>query len=431
MDKYINELFDFIENCPSVYHAVAHIKFILNNFGYQELKENESWQLENNKGYYVIRDNASIIAFKTGNKAASSFHITAAHIDSPTFKLKPNYELSAPSYQRLNTEGYGGMIKYSWFDKPLSIAGRVLVQEKNKITERLINLSGHTFIIPSVAPHLLKDGNNIEFNLQNDTLPLIGLDNGISLKEQIEKIILYNDDEKIISHDLYLYNKEKGNIIGTNHDMIASKKLDDLECAFSALEAFLEAKNDNNINVCALFDNEEVGSGSNHGAASTFLTDILERICQTLNKDKYVLYSSSILLSADNAHAVHPAHPELTDPTNNVYLNKGIVIKYHAGLSYTTNATSSAIFKTILDNNNIPYQEYTNRSDKRGGSTLGHIQLEKLSITSIDIGLAQLAMHSSYETAGAKDVMYMVSGIKAFYEADIKVNENDTLIGKN
>ena len=430
MEKYVNELFDFIEQCPSPYHAVAHMKFILNNFKYQELKENEEWKLEPNKGYFVIRDSASIITFKTGDMDANSFHIVASHLDSPTFKLKPNFELDDSHYKRLNTEGYGGMLKHTWFDKPLGIAGRVMVKTNNRIEQRLVNLAGHTVIIPSLAIHLQRDGEGMDFNLQKDVIPVVGLTGcENSLRKQMEKICLFEDNEQILSHDLFLYNKERGTTIGFDHEMIAAPKLDDLECAYSSLEAFLESKSQDTMNVCAIFDNEEVGSGSNHGAASTFLTDTLDRICECLNKDKHIIYANSMLVSADNAHAVHPAYPERSDPTNNTYLNQGVVIKYHAGLSYTTEAASASIFKAILDFNNIPHQEYTNRSDKRGGSTLGHIQLEKLSIVSVDIGLAQLAMHSNYETAGAKDLLYMVKGLKSFYDTPFNFDGNNFELG--
>ena len=421
MEKYVKELFDFIEACPSPYHAVNQIRVILTNLKYIELKENEEWNLESGKKYFVVRDSASVICFKTPLDISNSgFNVVASHLDSPTFKLKPNFLNVAGSYKRLNTEPYGGMLINTWFDKPLSVAGRVLVKTNEGIEERLINLSGHSFIIPSLAIHMQRP-NSVDLNLQNDLFPLVGTNGSKNdLLKQMEKIILFNENEKILAHDLFLYNKERPTTIGLDHEYLASPKLDDLECAFSSLEAFLEADNKNKFNVCAIFDNEEVGSGSNHAAKSTFLTDTLERICQAFKLDKYLMYASSMLISADNAHAIHPAHPEKSDVDNTVYMNKGIVIKYNSSLSYTTEAISSSIFKYLLDQENIPYQEYTNRSDIRGGSTLGHLQQETLSIPSVDIGLAQLAMHSSYETAGCKDLYYMVKGIKKFYESNLK-----------
>lgn len=425
MEKYVNELFHFIKSSPTPYHSVALIKNILRNFKFEELKENEKWELKPNTAYFVVRDNASIIAFKVGNDVSHvNFNIVASHNDSPTFKIKPNGTLNVGAYQKLNTEPYGGMIASTWFDRALSIAGRVLVLTKDGVEERLVNLSGHNVVIPSVAIHLNRSGSG-EINLQNDTLPVIGLtDSDLSFEKQLEKSSIFEEGEKILSHDLFLYNKEEGTTLGLSHEMILSPKLDDLECVFASLEAFLESQNNHNITVCAIFDNEEVGSGSNHGAASTFLTDVLERICIVFNLDKHIAYASSMMISADNAHAVHPAHPEKSDPTNQVHLNKGVVVKYHSGLSYTTEAISASIFKALCEKEAVPYQDYTNRSDLRGGSTLGRIALEKLSIMTVDIGLAQLAMHSAVETAGAKDLQYLVKALKAFYNCKLEINNN-------
>ena len=402
-------------------------KAILKNFNYIELEENKEWNLETNKSYFVVRGGASIITFKVP-ATQEGFMIVASHNDSPSFKVKPNGELNAGSYKKLNTEPYGGMLISTWFDRPLGIAGRVFVKTKEGVDTRLVNLSGHNVVIPSLAAHL--KGNNLELNLQNDLLPVVGLTNeSNSFMNQLKKVSIFSEDEEILSHDLFLYNKEKGCVAGFDNELIISPKLDDLECVFASLEAFLEAKPESNISVCAIFDNEEVGSGSNHGAASTFLTDVLERICDELNLNKYVMYQNSMLVSADNAHAVHPAHPEKSDPTNNVHLNKGIVIKYHSSLSYTTDGISAGIFKAICDKAEVHYQDYTNRSDLRGGSTLGRIQLEKLSIKALDIGLAQLAMHSSNEVAGSKDLKDMVKALKEFYQTKI-ILENSNIIIK-
>lgn len=421
MEKYVNELLNFIESSPTVYHNIHLIKAILNNFKYTELKENTKWELEPNKAYYVIRDGASIITFKTPIDI-KGFHIVASHNDSPSFKVKPNGELNAGAFKKLNTEPYGGMIASTWFDRPLSVAGRVIVKTENGVETRLVNLAGHNVVIPSVAIHL-RGGQQMDINLQNDLLPVIGLtDENNTFTKQLEKCTIFSENEKILSHDLFLYNKEKGCVAGFDNELIMSPKLDDLECVFASLEAFLEAKPTNKIMVCAVFNNEEVGSGSNNGAASTFLTDTLERICCAFNLDKYMMYANSFLVSADNAHAVHPAHPEKSDPTNNVQMNKGIVIKHHSSLSYTTSGLSASAFKAICDKVGVPYQDYTNRSDLRGGSTLGRIALEKLSINALDIGLAQLAMHSVMETSGSKDIKYMVAALKEFYQIDLDID---------
>lgn len=425
MEKYVNELFNFINESPTVFHNIKFVKLVLDNFKFIELKENTAWNIEGGKSYYVIREDASIIAFKAPMGPINGFNIVASHNDSPCFKIKPEGLIISDAYNKLNIEGYGGMILSTWLDRPLGVAGRVYVKTNSGIESRLVNLSGHTIVIPNVAIHLSREQNSDSLNKQVDLLPITGvnLDNN-TLIEKLKNVCIFEDGEEIASYDLYLYNKEEGTVAGFGNDLILSPKLDDLECAFSSLEAFLEAAPCEKINVCAIFDNEEVGSGSNHAAGSTFLTDVLERICGSFNLDKYVMYASSMLVSADNAHALHPAHPEKSDPTNKVYMNKGIVIKHQAGLSYTTTALSSSIFKSLCDKAGVPTQNYTNRSDLRGGSTLGHIQLEKLSITSVDIGLAQLAMHSCFETAGAKDIAYMVKGLKEFYSSNIKTDNN-------
>lgn len=426
MEKYVNELLNFIESSVSVYHNIHLIKTILKNFNYIELEEDKQWNLEPNKSYFVIRGGASIITFKVPS-VQNGFMITASHNDSPCFKIKPNGEINTGNYKKLNTEPYGGMLISTWFDRPLGIAGRVFVKTNEGVDTRLVNLSGHNVVIPSLAAHL--KGNNLELNLQNDLLPVVGLnDEANSFMNQLKKCTIFSDDEEILSHDLFLYNKEKGCVAGFDNELIISPKLDDLECVFASLEAFLEAKPESNISVCAIFDNEEVGSGSNHGAASTFLTDVLERICDALNLNKHLMYANSMLVSADNAHAVHPAHPEKSDPTNNVHINKGIVIKYHSSLSYTTDGVSAGIFKAICKKAGVAYQDYTNRSDLRGGSTLGRIQLEKLSIKALDIGLAQLAMHSSNEVAGAKDLKDMVKALKEFFESQLIIENTNIKI---
>lgn len=424
MEKYVNELLNFIECCPTCFHTVHLVKGILKNFKFVELNESNDWKLEPNKGYFVVRDDASIIAFKTGN-SPRGFHIVASHNDSPCYKLKPTFEQNVGAYKRINTEPYGGMITTTWFDRPLGIAGRVFVKTEDGVESRLVNLSGHTVVIPSVAIHLTRSATPQDLNQQNDLLPVVGLTSEQNtLTEQLKKCSVFGEEEEILSHDLYLYNKERGCVAGLDNELIISPKLDDLECVYASLEAFLQAKPEYNINVCAIFDNEEVGSGSNHGADSTLLTDVLERICQSMNLNKYQMYSSSMLVSADNAHAVHPAHPEKSDPTNNVHLNKGVVIKYHSGLSYTTDALSASIFKAICKKADVPYQDYTNRSDLRGGSTLGRIALSKLSINAIDIGLPQLAMHSINEVAGTKDLKYMVYALREFYNSALEKNGN-------
>ena len=297
MEKYVNELLNFIESSPTVYHNIHLIKAILNNFKYTELKENTKWNLEPNKAYYVVRDGASIITFKTPDEI-TGFHIVASHNDSPSFKVKPNGELNAGAFKKLNTEPYGGMIATTWFDRPLSVAGRVIVKTQNGVETRLVNLAGHNVVIPSVAIHL-RGGQQMDINLQNDLLPVVGLINEENtFTKQLEKCTIFSDDEKILSHDLFLYNKEKGCVAGLDNELIMSPKLDDLECVFASLEAFLEAKPSNKIIVCAVFNNEEVGSGSNNGAASTFLKDTTERIAKAHNNTLTTIMVIMVVISS-------------------------------------------------------------------------------------------------------------------------------------
>ncbi len=416
MDKLIN----YLNTSYSAFHAIKNIedKLIENNF--IKLEEQNSWQIEANKSYYVIRNTSSIIAFKTPSDISNvGVNIVASHSDSPSYKIKPNSTIKdiRNDYAKLNTETYGGPITYSWFDRPLGIAGRVFIEEENAVKEVLVNLD-KTIIIPSVAIHLNRSG---EFNPnpQVDMLPLLG-----DANTTFEDILNQNlNNQKIISTDLFLYNKETATYVGANNEYLASSRLDDLECAYVSIDALIKA-NQKNINVCAVFNNEEVGSRSANGAASTFLKDTIKRITKSLNLNKDEVLAKSFIISSDNAHALHPNHPEKSDPTNMVYMNKGIVVKHQAGLNYTTDALSEAIFKKICNLAEVPYQDYTNRSDQRGGGTLGAISQTQLSIPSVDIGLAQLAMHSTYETCGVKDIKYMTDVLTKFYSSKIIFNDN-------
>lgn len=421
------KLLSFLEKCPSCFHAIKTIKDELNDNGFEELSETKKWNLEQGKKYYVTRNSSSIIAFKIGDALEKySFNIIASHSDSPTFKIKENYEVeSNKKYIQLNTEKYGGMIYSTWMDRPLSIAGRVVVKNNNKFESKLVNIDKDLVLIPNVAIHMNKEVNiAMKYNEHIDLLPLYGTyadgkNNFFDIVAEYAGV----DKENILSSDLFLYNRMKPVIWGSIGEFISSPKLDDLQCAFSSLKAFISCSNSKLINVYCCFDNEEVGSQTKQGAASTFLDDTLIRINENLGKTKedyLCALSSSLMLSADNAHAVHPNHPELSDPTNRVYMNEGVVIKYNANQNYTTDAVSAAMFKDCCKNANVPYQSYTNRSDMPGGSTLGNIASTQVSIKMVDIGLPQLSMHSSYETAGIKDTYYMFKVMEEFYNSQIE-----------
>lgn len=431
--QHVEELFQFIENSPSCFHAIETIRKKLNDEGFIELVEGRSWQIEKGKKYYVTRNLSSIIAFKIPENDFKNFHIVASHSDSPTFKIKENAEIEVNNkYVKLNTEKYGGMICSTWFDRPLSIAGRILVKEGNLVKTHLVNIDKDLVIIPNLAIHMNRAVNDgYKYNAQIDMLPLYG-DN--TSKGSLMKTVAQSvgvEEDSILGTDLFLYNRMRGTKIGANSEYISSPRLDDLECAYASLSAFLSETNSNSASVYCVFDNEEVGSGTKQGADSTLLYDVLRRINMCLGnseEDYYKLIASSFMVSADNAHALHPNYSDKSDPTNKVYINDGIVIKYNANQKYTTDAVSASIFKSICDSVNVPYQTFTNRSDILGGSTLGNISNAHVSLNTIDIGLAQLAMHSTYETAGAKDVTYLIEALKAFYNTSIEQVEDGQYI---
>ncbi|MCM1560574.1 MAG: M18 family aminopeptidase [Butyrivibrio sp.] len=425
---YTREMLEFIEKSPSCFHVVDNIKRKLLEEGFLELKENQEWELSWGKGYFVIRNDSSVIAFRLPSKgAALGFHIVAAHGDSPTFKLKEAPEIRVEEkYIKLNTERYGGMILSTWLDRALSVAGRVAVyeEETGRILTKLVNIDKDLLVIPNVAIHMNHDINKgWEYNPQSDMLPLYaecgeGDDKG-RLQKEIARAAGVKA-ENILGQDLFLYVREKGRIFGENGEFVLSPKLDDLQCAYASMKAFAESIPVDYTNVCAVFDNEEVGSGTCQGADSTFLEDILHRIAGGLSEkeDKYLQWvADSFMISADNAHAVHPNHPEKADPTNRPYLNGGIVIKYHGSQKYTTDAVSGAYIKSLCRRAQAPFQTYANRSDIAGGSTLGNISAAHVSVSSADVGLPQLAMHSAVETAGAKDTAYGVKVFRTFFSA--------------
>lgn len=432
MTASVKGLFEFIQSSPTPYHAVDTISKMLCENGFSELKEGKRWSLVPGGKYFVTRNRSSVLAFVLpADGSYNGFQIVASHCDSPTFKIKSNAEIVVrKEYVQLNTERYGGMLCAPWMDRPLSVAGRVLVQEENGVSTRLVNVDKDMLLIPNVAIHMNRTANDgLKYNAQVDMLPLYGdgSASGGFMKEIAAAAGV--EEEKILDTDLFLYNRQPGTVWGANGEFISSPKLDDLECAYTSLKAFLtcEPAALKSIPMCCVFDNEEVGSSTKQGADSTFLYDTLRRITLGLGKDEEELYTAiaaSVMLSADNAHAVHPNHPEYTDPTNQVFMNKGIVVKYNANQKYTTDAVSGAIFRSICKKAEVPTQTFFNRSDMLGGSTLGNISNSHVSLNTIDIGLPQLAMHSSYETAGAKDVDYMIDGIAAFFKSSVTTEQD-------
>lgn len=423
MKDYIDSLFRFIDSSPTCFQAVDQIGKRLAQAGYRELSEKEPWHMEEGGKYYVMRNDSALIAFALPKGAGGKgFRIVAAHSDSPCFKLKEKPELTVEEhYLKWNVEKYGGMILSTWLDRPLSIAGRIVVKEQDRLLTKLVNIERGIAVIPNVAIHMNRDMNKgIEYNPQIDMSPLIS---SAAHKGGYLKLLAKEagvEPEDILGQDIFLYNRDCCKRVGIDGEWICGPRLDDLECAYGALEALLQSENGSGgyINMMAVFDNEEVGSGTKQGADSTFLKDVLARIRagMQIEEEAYrCMLAESFLISADNAHAVHPNHPEKADPENKPYLNKGIVIKYHGSQRYATDAYSSAVMKDICQRADVPYQTYANRSDIAGGSTLGNILMAQVSMNTVDIGLPQLAMHSACETAGAKDVEYLIRALRSFY----------------
>lgn len=426
MEK-VQNLIDFIHQSPTPYHAIRTITQRLENAGFTELAENKPWNVKSGGSYYVVRDQSSVICFKIGLKSDfRGYRIVASHSDTPGFKLKPNSTLENPHYMKFNTEVYGGPIFSTWMDRPLGIAGRVYRKTEKGLTLELVDLPD-VCLIPNLPIHFNREVNKgAELNPQVD-LQAIWSTKGASGKSDFNALINKND---IISHDLFLYNREKGRVL-TSGDLFVSPRIDNLECAYTTLEGFLNAENEKDILVYACFNHEEIGSATKQGAGSTFLKDVLERIGYAFNKtweEQKIALANSVLVSADNAHAIHPNRGEKFDPTNFVKMNEGIVIKHSARQSYTTDAFSTALFQEACKKANVPYQAFANRSDERGGGTLGAISSSQVSITSIDIGLAQLAMHSALETAGTKDVIYMIKAIQSFMGMEYFVEQPNWLL---
>ena len=416
---------DFVRRSPTAFHAVSGIERILEEAGYEPLSEAEAWRLKPGDRRYVTRNGSALIAFRVPEKVAS-FRIAAAHTDSPTLKLKELSEDGGEHYVRLNVEKYGGLILSTWLDRPLSVAGRVIVREGNGLRTKLVDLGRDAVLIPNVPIHFNRQVNDgYKFNPQVDMLPLYadGAGKGRLNAEIAEAAGVRPED--IYGSDLFLYSRVPGSVWGAANEYFSAGRIDDLECAWTALAGFLNAEGETDaMPVFSVFDNEEVGSTSKQGADSTFLYDVLARAGEALGLSAGEIraaMASGFMASADNAHALHPNHPELYDAQNRVYMNGGVVIKHSANQKYTTDGVSSALFTEVCRRAGVPCQHFANRSDILGGGTLGNISNSHVSMNTVDIGLAQLAMHSSYETAGTKDVVYMADALKAFYELPLRM----------
>ena len=419
MDNRISALMNFLDASHSVYHATAYLANTLEEAGYTRLEETKDWTLQPGGKYYLTRGGSAVIAFRIPEGAPQGFLLSASHSDRPTFKIKENGEMKG-AYTRLATEKYGGMLMHTWLDRPLSIAGRVLVETEDGVRSVLVDIDKDLLLIPTVAIHMNRSANDgYKWNPVSDTVPLVGSKEAAG---KLNALLEETAGGKILGHDLYLYIRQKATVWGLEEEYISSAALDDLQCAWGCTQGFLKAEKSGSIPVLCVFDSEEVGSNSVQGAASMLLSDVLARICDGLQLSLSQMLAGSFMVSADNAHAIHPNHPEFADGANAPVLGGGVVLKFNSSQRYTTDGISAAIFRKVCAKANVPVQTYYNRADVPGGSTLGHISLTHVSVPSADIGLPQLAMHSSFETASVKDSLYLEDAMAAYYGSTLKVN---------
>ena len=416
----VRPLLDFIADSPSCYHVVGNTAAELTAAGYVPLSEGERWTLAPGGRYFVTRNSSSLIAFRVPETLTGGFMMAAAHSDSPAFKLKEHAELRDNGYVRLNTEKYGGMLMATWFDRPLSAAGRLFVREDGAIAEKLVNIDRDLLVIPSVAIHMNRSANDgMKYQANVDTVPLFSGEDPDAAILTLAAEAAGVRPEDVLGQDLFLYCRGRGTVVGAHGEYILSPKLDDLACVWGCLQGFLSAGESGSLPVLCVFDNEEVGSATKQGAASTFLRDILRRISLALGQDEetfQTMLARSFLVSADNAHAIHPDHPEYADRNNCPRMNGGVVIKFNANQRYATDGRSCAVFRAVCADAGVPVQVMANRSDLPGGSTLGSIAGTLVPVSTVDIGLAQLAMHSAWETMGSQDCGYLAAAMAHCFE---------------
>ena len=417
--EFSKNLIEFIKESTCSYTCVNLIKKKLKDNGFIELNEENVWNIKGNK-FYIIRNDASIIAIELPDNKAEYFEIITTHLDTPSLLLKPEGAYINENYLKYNVMPYGGLLNYGWLDHPLSLAGRIIVNENNTLKSKIVDFKEPLLIIPSVAIHQNSLANtNLDLNMHLDMQPILGLSKD---KNDFYKIIEKNVKSKFVDYDLFAYNNTLPALIGINNEILISPRIDNLTSVYGSLISFLEASSVN-IKVFCSFNNEEIGSLTEEGADSNFLIDILKRFASNLEIDIASFLAKSFIISSDNTHAVHPNHPEYADDTGAAMLGKGFtIIKEEAS---TTNALSSSVIKTLCDKNKIKYQISTAKNDIAGGSTLSSISLRHVSVLSIDVGIPQLSMHSSFETCSINDVFELYKMFKAFYESKIiKTNNN-------
>ena len=425
MDSRTKALCDFLDASHSVYHAQAYLVETLKNAGYTRLYEQDEWPLVPGGKYFLTRGGSAIVAFRVPKESPKGFLMSASHSDRPTFKVKENFELAA-AYTRMAVERYGGMLIAPWLDRPLSVAGRVTVETEAGVETKLLDIDRDLLLIPNVAIHMNRQANEgYKWNPAVDTLPLVG---GAEAAGKLPALLEQEAGGKILGHDLYLYIRQKASVWGVDGEYISAAALDDLECAWGCTQGFLKSGDSASVPVLCVFDSEEVGSVSPQGAGSSLLEDTLGRICDSLKLHRGRMLAQSFLVSADNAHAVHPNHPEYADPGNAPVMGGGLVIKYNANLSYCTDSVSAGVFRKICGRAGVRVQTYHNRADLPGGSTLGRISLAHVSVPTVDIGLAQLAMHSCFETAAVSDAIDLENAMAAYYGATLEATQTGFVI---
>ena len=422
----MRNLFAFLDRSVSPYHSVREAACRLEQAGFIKREESGEWQIEPGGRYYVTRNQSSIIAFVVQSQRPGYYHLTASHSDSPAFRIKKS-RMEGKDYARAEVEGYGGMIHSSWLDRPLGLAGRIMVRTPEGVEAKLIAPDKDLFVIPNLAIHFNREINKgYAYNPQVDLQPLYGEGEADLMKWLVSEAGTASAEE-ILDMDLLLTVRQKAGYIGLGDEYYTAPRIDDLACAYTTLAGFLAAldgteENAKKGSLWCMFDNEEVGSGTRQGAMGSFLPDVMTRLEQALGmteEERIRARSKSLLISADNAHACHPNHPQKSDPEFPVILNKGIVVKYNASQRYTTTGMTAAVFSEMCRREEIPVQRFANRADLPGGSTLGNLLSRQFSVPMLDIGLPQLAMHSAVETAGCEDAEYMKRAIKAFYESEI------------
>lgn len=422
MTEQIKNLTQFLKDSLTPYHAQELARSLLLQNGFAPLSESDDWELFEGGKYFVERE-GTLLAFTVGAPDNFSYKIVASHIDSPALKLKENAEIKSGGCVVLNTETYGGGLWYSFFDRPLKIAGRVVKNEDGRVYCETV-CSDYLVTIPSLAIHQNRNANDgFTVNPQTELLPLIGLD------EPANESFLdgFSNGERVLAYDLFVVSATEPYIFGKNGEFLASPRVDNLTSAYASLEGLFSHASSDGVCMAALFNSEEIGSGTTTGAGSDFLEITMKRIAYALRFDEseyFKALSSSFLLSVDNAHALHPNHPEKSDPTNKVKAGGGVVIKSHANGAYITDGVSSAIVKTIFEKAGVPYQTFFNRSDARSGSTLGKIALQRTHMKGADIGLAQYAMHSACESFALRDYAEMTNAITAFFSSDLRAEDD-------